>query len=397
MSLRHAAQYLAAHGRGGDSTLVHMSPREVHSLQQLAKSKGGSLTVNPHTGLVEAKFFEELKKVAEKTAPYVAAYYLGPEVAGTFGISEAAGAGIAAGGTSFAMTGSLQKGLQTGLTAYGLTGLGQAAMGGVDSANSTLAKEVAEKLPASEIENQSAAEINRLAAREVAARQMSIGDTIKAGARGIGSLGAKDLFKFGSAAAGPLLASMASEKNKNLNNVPSSSTPTGYIRQYYFDPKTQSVKPLAPVRTQDFGDTTFESRVPYIPKSAGGGLQSSYATGGVTDGGMAGGGGIGGLDYQTLVSSLQNSPLTAAQRANPNSQYQATVDYTSPTVSDDMVQKAYQAVWGRAAVPWEVEAWQGVAGDATEKALSKAPIQTQVSDMYRNVLGRDADPGGLAT
>ena len=125
-----------------------------------------------------------------------------------------------------------------------------------------------------------------------------------------------------------------------------------------------------------------------LPDPRGGGLDPDFS--------MPLPASTGGLDYQTLVSSLQNSPLTAEQRANSSPQYQATVDYTSPTVNDDMVQRAYQEVWGRAAAPWEVEAWQGVAGDATQTALSNAPIQTQVADMYRNVLGRDADPGGLA-
>jgi len=47
-------QGLASLGRNGDSMLVHMSPSEVAGLQGLAMSQGGSLTVNPHTGLPEA-------------------------------------------------------------------------------------------------------------------------------------------------------------------------------------------------------------------------------------------------------------------------------------------------------------------------------------------------------
>jgi len=54
MSLEVAAKHLAAHGRHGDSTLVHMSPNEVAGLQALARSKGKSLSTNPHTGLPEA-------------------------------------------------------------------------------------------------------------------------------------------------------------------------------------------------------------------------------------------------------------------------------------------------------------------------------------------------------
>jgi hypothetical protein len=47
-------QGLASLGRNGDSMLVHMSPSEVAGLQGLAMAQGGSLTVNPHTGLPEA-------------------------------------------------------------------------------------------------------------------------------------------------------------------------------------------------------------------------------------------------------------------------------------------------------------------------------------------------------
>ena len=54
MSLDVAANHLAAHGRHGDSTLVHMSNDEVAGLQALARSKGKTLTRNPHTGLPEA-------------------------------------------------------------------------------------------------------------------------------------------------------------------------------------------------------------------------------------------------------------------------------------------------------------------------------------------------------
>jgi hypothetical protein len=49
-----STQGLASLGRNGDSMLVHMNPSEVAGLQGLAMSQGGSLTINPHTGLPEA-------------------------------------------------------------------------------------------------------------------------------------------------------------------------------------------------------------------------------------------------------------------------------------------------------------------------------------------------------
>jgi len=51
---QQSPQGLASLGRNGDSMLVHMSPSEVAGLQGLAMAQGGSLTINPDTGLPEA-------------------------------------------------------------------------------------------------------------------------------------------------------------------------------------------------------------------------------------------------------------------------------------------------------------------------------------------------------
>jgi hypothetical protein len=47
-------QGLASLGRNGDTMLVHMNPTEVAGLQSLAMAHGGSLTINPNTGMPEA-------------------------------------------------------------------------------------------------------------------------------------------------------------------------------------------------------------------------------------------------------------------------------------------------------------------------------------------------------
>jgi len=61
---QQSAQGLASLGRGNDSMLVHMTPREVQGLQGLAMAHGGSLTVNPQTGLPEAGFLDFVLPVA---------------------------------------------------------------------------------------------------------------------------------------------------------------------------------------------------------------------------------------------------------------------------------------------------------------------------------------------
>jgi hypothetical protein len=60
MNQRNVAKGLASLGRGADTSLIHMSPREIQALQQLAEQHGGSLTINPETGLPEAGFLNSL-------------------------------------------------------------------------------------------------------------------------------------------------------------------------------------------------------------------------------------------------------------------------------------------------------------------------------------------------
>jgi hypothetical protein len=109
MSLAILADHMASKGRGPDSMLVHMSPREVHGLQALAQKHGGTLTINPETGLPEAGFLDKL-------IPIIAGVALGP--AG-FGVMSAGMAGLTVGGIEALRTGDIGKGLAAGLGAYG--------------------------------------------------------------------------------------------------------------------------------------------------------------------------------------------------------------------------------------------------------------------------------------
>ena len=85
-------QGLASLGRGGDSTLVHMQPREVAGLQQLAQANGTSLTRNPMTGYPEAFSLGGMFKAA---LPIAAGYFTGPGAA--FGLEAGGTAALAAG------------------------------------------------------------------------------------------------------------------------------------------------------------------------------------------------------------------------------------------------------------------------------------------------------------
>jgi hypothetical protein len=117
--LASVAQQVAAEGRRGDSTLVHMTNDEVEGLQSLANLMGGSLTINPETGLPEANFFKKILPIVAA----IAAPYLGPGLTGA-----AIAGGLAATGTVIG-GGSLDQGIKTGLTAFGSAGLTSGAMG----------------------------------------------------------------------------------------------------------------------------------------------------------------------------------------------------------------------------------------------------------------------------
>jgi hypothetical protein len=114
-SVAGLASLVQSRGRNGDSVLVHMSPEEVHGLQRVALAAGGSLTINPDTGLVEANFLKKLLPTL-----------LGFGLNFLFPGLGAIGSGLLVGGVEAARTGDLGKGLMAGLGAFGGAGFGSA-------------------------------------------------------------------------------------------------------------------------------------------------------------------------------------------------------------------------------------------------------------------------------
>jgi hypothetical protein len=110
--MQQVAQGLASLGRGKDTQLVHMTPGEVKGLQSLAMAHGGSLTINPKTGLPEAGFLEDVMPMILTT---VATIYGGP----------AAGAATNA-AITYRKTGDIQKSILNAGITYGI---GQFAQG----------------------------------------------------------------------------------------------------------------------------------------------------------------------------------------------------------------------------------------------------------------------------
>jgi hypothetical protein len=113
--LAEAAKHLERQGRGHDSHLVHMTSGELASLQKLAEQHGGSLTINPHTGLPEAGFLSSILPMVAGAAMVA----LAPETGGLSLLADPMIAGGIVGAADWAMTGSLKQGLMAGLGAWG--------------------------------------------------------------------------------------------------------------------------------------------------------------------------------------------------------------------------------------------------------------------------------------
>jgi len=154
-TMKDIAAGLAALGRGPDTMLVHMAPGEVAGLQSLAKAHGGSLTLNPHTGLPEAGF---LSNILPALAAAAAIYFTGGAAAGAgaagagglFGLGSA-GTGALAGAATGALTNKenpLMGAVMGGLSGWGMGGamgaLGQTGAGAINAANAASDKAIGE-------------------------------------------------------------------------------------------------------------------------------------------------------------------------------------------------------------------------------------------------------------
>ena len=181
--LHPVAQAVKSQGRGPDSMLVHMAPREVQGLQALAMAHGGSLTINPETGLPEAGFLSNLLPAL-----------IGAGITAFTGI-PAWQVGLGVGGFEAIRSGDLGKGISAGLGAYGGAELGSALMGGGTGALSSAAgAEVG--AGASYATAGEAVAADQAASQAVAQKlaNASPWESLKAGAGGLGAGSGRDAF-----------------------------------------------------------------------------------------------------------------------------------------------------------------------------------------------------------
>lgn len=262
MSLYALADQMAAKGRNGDSVLVHMTPGEVQGLQALAMANGGSLTINPETGLPEANFLKKL-------LPMIAGAALGPAGFGVF--SSALGAAGAVGGFEALRTGSLSRGLVAGLGAYGgaslasgLAGAGAGAEGaagalGVEGAGTAAGSQAA--MLADQMAGFGSEGLQHLAggASYAAGAAPSMSSALAAGTKALGTEAGRNAFLAnmggGSKAlsAGLMAAVPATMAEKSVSTKTQMPGDTGYIRQFTFDPYTQRYTPVGVYPASEYG------------------------------------------------------------------------------------------------------------------------------------------------
>jgi hypothetical protein len=231
-----------------------MSPREVQGLQALAVQQGGSLTINPETGLPEAGFLDKML----------------PAIIG-FGISAASGgtidpmtAAAIVGGVETVRTGDIGRGIGAGFQAYGganlgasFTGAGEGLIGEQALASSVGREAVARNI----MENQMTEEAARSAVMKEAVGNAGTFEKLGAGfeaATGKGGMqalkaaspmGAPGLGYSAAMAGGPaILAEMSAKKN-----MPQTVTQPGMIRPYSYDPISQQYFGGTPYRAAEGG------------------------------------------------------------------------------------------------------------------------------------------------
>lgn len=343
MSLHDSANQVQSAGRGDDKVLVHMTPGEVSGLQSLAMAHGGSLTINPHTGLPEAGFLSSL-------LPMAIGFGLAPF---TGGMSAA----LLTGAGYTAATGSLKKGIMAGLGAYG----GASLMGGLTAAGADAAGAAASASAPPVLTSNAAANANYLGqaaegagstyANTVdAARQAAMETPFKTAWQGLKSLGTEggravfaDAVPYSAMASGltGTLGTSAAEKEEAAAEAAKKAAKQGrgMIRPYEFA-RTQNPEAYdigAPMwaenpgssREQTYFTDNFTALKPYKAPGA----EYKAAAGGLTS--LAIGGPVERMAAQNAVGENTGYPMAninTPMYANPMVQRPEATNVIAPSV-----------------------------------------------------------------
>ena len=329
MSLHELANHLQTAGRGEDKILVHMTPAEVGGLQTLAEKHGGSLTVNPHTGLPEAGFLSAI-------LPMIAGAALAPF---TGGMSAA----LMVGAGDAAITGSLSKGLMAGLGAFGGAGLASglstvgevagaanSAMSGADVA-ANLGQQTFNAIPA---EGATAANLTSSAPQAssllssgspAASSYANMGEGLKTLTNPNGFSDLYDALPKGTLPA-TAAAMLAAQQQPGTGAVKGNQ---GMIRPYTYsaNPTGADLQPYSGSAERTYFNPVFTAGTPYTAP----GPEYKKASGGLTA--LAVGGPVEQMSAQNAVGANQMYPqagLQTSMYSNPETQRPMSVNVLSP-------------------------------------------------------------------
>ena len=317
MSLQNLANQMQSTGRGGDTMLVHMNPKEVAGLQQLAMAHGGSLTINPETGLPEAGFLSRI-------LPMV----VGAGLMMIPGMQPLGAAAITGAGYGVAK-GSLKEGLMAGLGAYGGAGLASGlTAAGADAAGAAVA---APTLTMDTAAN--AATLSSYVTQVQAATNVAATAPWSAAAKGfsaLGTEGGRSAFMAGMpaysgmAAGSGLLGALTPEKQRL-----GAGTQKSLIRPYTFE-RTQNQNAYLP-RTGTSEQNYFNDSYTALPTYSAPGPEYA-AEGGLM--GFAVGGPIETMSAMNAVGENLGYPQSQFKTdiySNPNVQRPETMNMIAPS------------------------------------------------------------------
>jgi len=306
MSLQLVANHLAQKGRGPDSTLVHMSNREVAGLNALAQKHGGQLSVNPDTGLPEAGFLDNLlPMVAGAGLTYFSGGAINPLMAG----------GIIGGITALDSK-DLSKGLVAGLGAYGGSGM----VGGLAGLGAEAAYMPGAAGEAARVAGTEAAIANGTYQSQVGT---GLGNFIDQPMTSLSTLGGGSAIK-GSL---PILAGLAPAAAEAFDEEDEDKPPEqhkGYIRKYALDPVTGQYKQVGVYEAG--GDPNVDVTAKAGTAGSYGGVgQSEYeAAQGMAEGGTTDSSRI----YDYLMGRGPN-PMQFTRASSPQTNSPPQVDYNA--------------------------------------------------------------------
>ena len=213
------------------------------------------------------------------------------EAAG-LGMGNAATAATLVGGTTALASGSLQKGLMAGLSAYGTEEMLGGAQKGIEQAATDKIEQTMD-----------------LSAK------LSPMEKLTSGLQGIKGMPTMDLLKYGAMAAAPVLTAQG---QKGLPSNP--TNPNAYIRPKAYDPVSHRYYDLPAVKADDWGSQSIADYVnsQVAPaRAARGGLMAAYADGGMTGYATGGGDGAGNpspTDGSNAQLAFENEPAIRMAR-----------------------------------------------------------------------------------